>query len=266
VGPQGVVCYSYPKLGLLCHSDGGRWVFDLSDFTRLEVDRPLEGASRTELQSVNPVLSAGAGINLISDKDKFDSSLRDLRVARTNLLKSLESGVSTLRDSEEMRIIPIALVGQDNDHFCAVASAKMILAFHGIDRTQEQIAAAMGTISEGPEPGTPSAGQAPAYKILSNNVLEAVLESRFDSSDSDDFFLKMKGNIMSGLPFKMGIFGHAYAIGGYKIAQNSSGSVTRFLYVYDPEPPKKGQIRWEEWGFIWKRFRDFIAPRKATIV
>ena len=95
-GSQSVVCYSYPKLGLLCRDDKTRRVIDLFDPTILDVDTPLE-QGRTELLSVNSLLSAAA--NLPKDDSKFDSSMRELSVARIKSLDSIEDGIKALRES-----------------------------------------------------------------------------------------------------------------------------------------------------------------------
>ena len=128
----------------------------------------------------------------------------------------------------------MTLIGQDNDHFCAVATAEMILAFHGIEKTQTDIAAAMNT---GPT-GTLSETQKSAYEVLSNNALEATLETSFN-------FDELKQNILKGLPCKLGTWAHARAINGYQVARSSSGSIDQQLHIYDPFPPKNGLMYWE---------------------
>jgi len=155
-------------------------------------------------------------------------------------LEALLSAIEGAREIEMERVLPgMTLRGQKTPFFCAVATAQMILAYHGIVKTQEEIAAAMKT---GPA-GTNNSNQIQGYHGLAGEQFTAI----YDDTAS---FLEAKEEISLGRPFKSGVPGHARACGGWKTVESPNGTQKRWLYIFDPWPPEEGRAYWESWGAI----------------
>jgi hypothetical protein len=117
----------------------------------------------------------------------------------------------------------------------------MILASHGLQRTQDEIATVMHT---GPS-GTTTQDQVAAYGALANGRYSGALRDKptFDAAKQE---IDQVRSLKSGIP------GHARALAGWKISQTDGGPMEQFLYVYDPWPPKQGQVYWEDWTAVMK--------------
>ena len=133
------------------------------------------------------------------------------------------------------------LQGQEKNDYCAVATCQMILCYYRYYYTQDQIAPKLSYSSGSGCPPDQSAG----YEQLTCNHLDAT----FDSSPT---FSEAKSQIDALHPFKSGIPGHARACAGYYC--NLLTGVNR-LYIYDPSPwntnyKLAGSIKWEDWNAV----------------
>lgn len=240
-GAEGLVCYSYPKLGLLCvDSLGDRFVVDLADHQILSASASSSPeAGYSELPFAWSPLDQVLSIN--EQRHKFEREASSLAIPEgAGAAGSLQSITQAAQEGAQQRILSgVKLVGQETPVFCAVASAKMLLDFNGLEKTQEEIAVAMKT---GPA-GTTAEDQIAGYGSLSGGKLFATL-------DQDPSLEEAKGEIDAGRPFKTGIPGHARAIAGWKSATDPQTSNQAALLVYDPWPVNDGRIYWEFWGAV----------------
>lgn len=239
-GAQALVCYSYPKLGLLClDAEGRRLVIDLSDGERYTVDMlpGLEAGSSELAMTWSPFDGIHPGI-IGSQRQNFEKMASAIALPEGADLHSLEAVTEAVEASIQQKVLTgIALVGQETPVYCAVATAKMILEYHGLAKTQQEIADAMKT---GPY-GTTSLDQVSGYNSLGGGDWIASL-------DQDPSFKEAQSEINAGRPFKSGIVGHARAVAGWKSAAGASDKAKAALLVYDPWPVHEGRIYWEFWG------------------
>ncbi len=240
-GSKWLVCYSYPKLGLLCkRRDGSKAVIDLGHL------EPVDGQTQRAAEAEFPAL--WSPFDLVSKVSAaYFKELWSLNTAAMPRALDAEAGPDALasavegaRASESRAVLPpMKLYGQQTQYYCAVATAQMILEYHGIKKSQNQIAAAMNT---GPN-GTSNQNQVKGYDKLAKGRFEAT----FDDSAS---FMEAKMEISRGHPLKSGVPGHARACAGWKTRRGSPGIEKRWLYVYDPWPPQQGDTYWEDWSAI----------------
>jgi hypothetical protein len=260
-GKKSLVCYSYPKLGLLCSAeDGSKVIIDLGDLSTVRVDAVL--ANSPEL------LATWSPLALL--EDAFSGRSREAYFSYCERLKAidLESNIplntavegaqntteeSTLRQCGSGATGQcMSLRGQETPVYCAVATAQMILAYHGIDKTQTEIALSMQT----GQTGTTNPNQVAGYQSLSGSIFTGT----FDSTAS---FLEAKREIDEGRPLKSGVPGHARACSGWRTETSADGTETQWIQVYDPWPPNAGAIYWEAWSNTVHT--NFIYVRRTTI-
>ena len=149
------------------------------------------------------------------------------------------------------------LYAQKNGYYCAVATGQMILDFYRYYYSQDDIAAAMCTSTN----GTGNPGQVNGYESLSKSCLDATYDNTANWSEA-------KAEIDANRPVKSGGPGHARACAGWK-RENICiwpGPCKRWLKIYDPSPANSdicagGSIYWEDWdtkthtNFIYIRHR-----------
>lgn len=138
--------------------------------------------------------------------------------------------------TQEM-ISGVTLQAQSAPTYCAVASAKMILDYHGIVKTQDEIALVMQT---GPG-GTMPAQQLAGYATLSDNHYLA-------TNAAPATFDGIQEEIHASRPGKSGIPGHARVATGWRL--DPANAQTQWIYIYDPWPVNQGQVYWEAWGSV----------------
>ncbi len=226
------VCYAYPKLGILVGDTGDKlFIIDLGDFTLIPVipDKML------------PVDSLGIASPSSFFSDISVACSAERRLAEQNFLQGVEAGdpadlqasIARLRsESTELTLTNFVLSGQESSSYCAVATAQMILRYHGYDRTQDEIASAMGTDAS----GTNNQQQIRGY----TGITDAKFTAELDTTAS---FSEAKREIAEGRPLKSGVPRHARACAGWK--EDGDGLVS--IYIYDPWPPGQGAIYWESW-------------------
>jgi hypothetical protein len=231
-GPRGIVCYSYPKLGLLCRDNGlQRWVIDLAD------------------QTVIPVNSGGAtqeeGIG-IPPSPLDDAEQRGEEVDGDHQGNSPPT-------TEELHFVQnVELIAQETENFCAAASAQMILRslITGFPTTQQQIAQSMHI---GPYPRDNGAtlqeqqvGYLTEARTQGTSVTVEIIERQQQGITDQILFDRIRHTIDGGRPVKAGNDCHAWVLSGWKI-----GSGGPSVYRNDPYPPpsmdrpKGGTQHWD---------------------
>jgi len=264
-----LVCYSYPKLGVMFTVEGesqARVIYDVADLSRIS-ERP----ERTDSEGS----FAWSFYEAISNDDRrtrlrrfkaaddarlqIASRLRaDLVAAR--VLDSVASRVAVRFSRTTTKLLQFcshyaynaarghhcfSLHGQQVNDYCAVATCQMILCYYRYYFTQDQIAPACGYTAGN---GCP-ADQSPGYESMSCNHIDA-------SFDNAPTWQKARDQIDALHPFKSGVPGHARACAGYSRTVFTFGGTTEEkLYIYDPWPwnanfAVAGTVTWEDWDSI----------------
>ncbi len=264
-----LVCYSYPKLGVLldvldARQKPQRLIFDLFGGERIPgVTLPLERAGSfawSYYDSLQPEQTA-ANLKRFSAQDRVRRELtEEQRVElRTDLnLSRLSHDVvipirfatqklgfcSHYGYSEERSHHCFSLHGQQVHDYCVLATAQMILDYYRYFYTQDQLAA--------PFYYNDAAGGCPydthaSFESMSCNHLTAT----YDPSPT---WTKGCAEIDGGHPFQTLIPGHSRACAGYSLAywKGSNVAFDRHLFIYDPWPWNAdykvgGTLSWEDY-------------------
>lgn len=246
------VVYSYPKIGIRCTLDtspADEFIFDIGDHSVTPVNAFMTHSDPEDVtiawSPFDTIAPSTIGLYRARWRKHFDS-LPQVPARAANLKSALEATESTT--VEERSVNPeLQIVGQETDVYCALATAQMLLAHHGVIRSQDEIAEAMQVGRS----GTSVQNQLSGFAVLSENMLAASLDETTSFSDG-------KLEILSNRPFKSGIPGHARACGGFKVQDEKC-----WLYIYDPWPPRQGSVYYENWdavmhtNFIYLRQRQF---------
>lgn len=239
-----LVCYSYPKLGVLVTDRMGRtFVVDLFDRSMIHLEPVAASVDALggEFVTAWSLLSVAkrASSSLVAENFRMRNALVE------NLFRSdagLEASVLENLPLVKQKVLPnVPLRPQSNSVFCAIATAQMILERWNIIRSQEDIAVAMGTRFP-PDSGTRHSAQVTAYSTLSGGVLQG-------RSDSDPTFSEACAQIDIDRPLKSGIVAHARCCVGYKSAEGPNGP-QQWLLINDPWPSEQGNQYWEDWNQI----------------
>lgn len=262
-----LVCYGYPKLGLLYEVTGNgrpaRMLFDLADLQPVPAEAPKPGFEGRYAWSFYDSLAdeeRQTRLKRFGEADKRRLAVpaagrAKIRTART--ISGIVNSVELPKIVWLYHLLPycnhygpgetrshhcFVLHGQTTSDYCAVATCEMILCFYRYYYTQDQIATPLGYTPGG---GCPT-DQSPGYKTLTAHHLDAT----YDSAPS---FAKCESEINALHPFKSGIPHHARACAGYA-HYSIFGNTVRSLYIYDPwgadwDPDYKvsGAVSWESW-------------------
>lgn len=234
-----IVCYSYPKLGILCrrqHDPATKFVIDLWDLIIIPVvpDSPQENPE-SEIAVWSPY-----DIVVRSTIAQF----RWLWKRNMDLLPLLPESIKGLPDEIRkasnfvsplvtIKKPPLKLFPQEEQNYCAAAAVQMILDHHGQKFGQAAIASAMNTVMGGSSPQDQEAG---INKLLAGTKLQAEL----DEQPSPE---KAQGEILANRPFKVGIPIHARTVRGFQIGMGNK----TWLDILDPSPQNKGSLCFEPW-------------------
>ena len=276
-----IVCYSYPKLGLMYHvlarRERERIILDLPTLNKVPEAKPDLKREGAYAWSFYDTIKPDERRKKLDTFKKFNEirlqtpkKLREgLKVAKTLQKKEILSYVNTFtpmlyfyygrtlqfcshyNDSFGL-ILPYTakkghhcfiLHAQQKSDYCAVATCQMILCYYRYYYSQDDIAPSLGYSAGSGCPSDQSAG----YESLTNNHLDAT----YDSSPTWE---KAKDQIDQLKPLKSGIPGHARAVAGY-YKSNFGGTESKMVYVYDPWPwdadlTAGGQVSWEDWDSI----------------
>ena len=237
-----VICYGYPKLGILCRSKKSpdvRFVVDLWELVEIAVDvddheAPLEFVRA--VWSPFDYVARGKRAHLRALFRRNVAALARLPERVEDLIKAIEEAGGSIQESR-ITCPELELESQQTNYFCAAATAKMILDFYGIQQagaelSQNQIYGAMGVGETGALPQR----QVDAIPELTANALTASL-------DVDPVFSEAADEIRGERPFKTGTAGHARACSGFLI----EGGGKQWLYIYDPYPANDGAVYYEAW-------------------
>jgi hypothetical protein len=265
-----LVCYSYPKLGVMFTVKGEqgpvRVVYDVADLSPIPertdqdgregavawsfYDSLTDAERRARLKRFNAAEEARLGIAAKARREIVAArtlvSVADLVAFRwqrtaTKLLQFCSHYAYTHARGHHC----FSLHGQQVNDYCAVATCQMILCYYRYYFTQDQIAPACGYNAGS---GCP-ADQSPGYESMSCDHIDAT----FDSAPT---WAKGRDQIDLLRPFKSGVPGHARACAGYsRTTWLFGGTVDEKLYIYDPWPwnadfALAGAITWEDWGAI----------------
>jgi len=268
-----LVCYSYPKLGIMFEvinkGGTGRLIYDVADLARIPEKpngEPREGSyawsfydslstsqrrarlrrfQKLEDQRLSIPEATRAryltGKNLLLAIDKLKIKLK---IGGTKLLQYCDHYDYTDARSHHC----FSLHGQQVNDYCAVATCQMILCYYRYYYSQDDIADDLGYTAGSGCPSDQSAG----YESLSHDHLEA-------SYDTAPTWAKARDEIDALHPLKSGIDHHARACAGYSwhiASLLTGGGVYQYsLYIYDPWPwnadyALAGTITWEDWDAI----------------
>ncbi len=241
-----IVCYCYPKLGVMVAGQDGTptVVYDLFDETEHRVS-DAEAASPVS-DGTMLVYSLYQRIPESSDTSSRDAAFTEKEERYEAIVQAAEAAGISFRGGAEAgvgeKVLNVPLYGQETSVYCAVATGQMILEFHGFKRNQTEIAAAMNT---GPS-GTTNSDQVAGYESLSGKKLDA-------SYDSSAKYSEARSQIDANRPVKSGVPGHARAVIGWK-----ENATEKWLHVNDPWPVNLGQKRveasdgaaWTNWIYI----------------
>jgi hypothetical protein len=236
-GPEALVCYAYPKLGLMCEGrNHERVVLDLFDHTPVPVDfdkavAALDVYCWSPLE-MPPSMSRWIGILWTQNVATLSSRVENSPRAFSAALQLSRARMTEITLGDRM-----TLIGQMHTMACAPASFTMILRYHGSTCTQQEVANAMGTTEQY---GTDPDRQAPAISLLTGGTLVGTM-------DMVPSLEKAREEVTVGRrPFKQGISAHARVLAGWK----TDDADVPWVYVYDPWPVNQGEIYWEQWGAV----------------
>ena len=281
VGPPKLVCYSYPKLGVMFsgtdpHGKRGRLIFDVTSLDLIPEAKPgdmgREGAFAWSFYDSLSDDKRGEGIELAKKYKKVRAEVGDVGLTAMLASKTLFSIKDSLvavfpawkTTTKELQYCThyaynearshhcFVLHGQQTWDYCAVATCQMILCYYRYYYTQDQIAPSLNYA-----PGGCPSDQSAGYESLSNNHIDA-------SYDNTPTFAEAKTQINGLHPFKSGISGHARACAGYSQTSWYNIVTSSKLYIYDPSPwnadyKLAGSIQWENWDLPAKT--NFVTTR-----
>ncbi|NTW69547.1 MAG: hypothetical protein HGB23_06800 [Chlorobiaceae bacterium] len=267
-----LVCYSYPKLGLLFELSDvkgkkTRLIFDVADYSLISErasNAKIEGAFAWSFYDSISEEMRKERLRRYEQSNKWRLSIseqarKDLRSAgelapfldikdficklKLNITRELQF-CSHYNYNESRSHHCFSLHAQQVNDYCAVATCQMILCYYRYYYTQDDIAPELG-YSSGGCPSDQSAG----YEALTGNHLDAT----FDSAPTWE---TARDQIDALRPFKSGISGHARACAGYSsVWWLCDGVKDKKLYIYDPWPWNAdykvgGAVYWEDWDSI----------------
>jgi hypothetical protein len=271
-----LVCYSYPKLGVMfnlvdARARRQRLVFDIAGLRQIPEGKPDVDREGEVAWSFYDSLPEEERKRRFERHERIQAARLDLpddvrevlatevRVARISA--SLQA-VFPLFYTKQLQFCPhyaynearshhcFILHGQQEWDYCAVATCQMILCYYRYYYTQDQIAPSLN-YSYGGCPADQSAG----YESLSNNHIDAT----FDNAPT---WQKARDQIDELRPLKSGVPHHARAVAGY--SHSVFAIIPKQLYIYDPSPwdadyKLGGSIYWEDWDAI--THTNFIYTR-----
>ena len=267
-GSPKLVCYSYPKLGVMFNSGDTKnpVVYDVASFDRIPPLRgDAEGAFAWSFLDSIPDRERPARLKRYRAYDQARSEVSPALLKRMVAARSIGAAVDVSEfvkvrstKTRKLQYCPhynetearshhcFSLHAQQVNDYCAVATCQMVLCYYRYYYSQDEIAPRLGYSPGGGCPADQSGG----YENLTCNHLDAA----FDSSPT---FNKARTEIDALHPFKTGIPGHARACAGYSFTTwlFAAGTTDRKLYIYDPWPWNAdlklgGAVYWEDWDAI----------------
>jgi hypothetical protein len=245
-----IVCYSYPKLGILCQFGTKlkeKVVVDISD----QMIIPVEETQEPKYPSVKIVWSPYdmTTRGTIGHRrwlwERKIGLLPEEKLNRDNLRhRVLMARQSAVVRNTSPTLDPV--VGQQNHYYCAPATFRMILRQLWGDISQGVIGDEMNTTEED---GTSLTQQYTSIGDLTEGEMKGLL-------DDSESFAEAKAEIDANRSFKSGtVADHARACGGYKLENGK-----QWLRIYDPYPAGLGKKKYEEWNAIEQKNFVYVRP------
>jgi hypothetical protein len=245
-GKPKVVCYSYPKLAVeVADTDGRACLIDIADHSIVrpsEPPKPRFSESRFLWSPFDFVHRAIATSRLETFRRGAASliagPLSESAIAEVVPPRESPEGLETIPEcgGSTTALNCMRWVPQEAPDYCTLASAQMILAFHGISVTQQQLAQIMGISPS--DDGASIDQQMLAYRTLSRGILTP-------NYDPTPTFDEAREEVHAGRPLKSGIPGHARVCAGWSFRVMTDGSVVKWLRIFDPWPDSEPNIYWE---------------------
>ena len=255
-----LVCYAYPKLGILAASRNQpkeRFVIDLFDRRLIPVENnEYDEKKSPREESINRVWSPYDFVSRATVdhfRARWCRNIGSLpRMPGVPEQISVEAAAERDKIDERNTVPVLKPTGQATSSYCAPATMQMILRHHGFEKTQADIAEKMGTDDE----GTDLIPQADAIDDLTKFAF-------LGSVDETTSFSEAMTEIHANRPFKTGGFGHARACCGYMIEDIGEPTGREWLFIFDPLPENIGDKYFESWEAPYQR--DYIYVRRAPL-
>jgi len=263
-----LVCYSYPKLGLLAtlvarDRRTRQILMDVGDFTEvpMEPGPHKEGLGQIPYSLLSEI-SEEQEREKTQNWEKKNERIGDL-IRREDVLQPAR--FYRLDEPQRMKVVDdifdfllpyvektldycchtggckdhdcFCLHPQENNVHCARASAQMMLCYYRYCYSQHEIAVAYGVADTAL---TPVSAVVPGLESLTHNCFDATLDWSVGWSECTT-------EINERRPFMSCVPGHARACAGTKHWNIwiVSTPQPKYLYIYDPWPPNTGAISWE---------------------
>jgi hypothetical protein len=261
-GPERLVCYSYPKLGLLCKVPllGKKYVIDLADRSVLAVTDHSFGSKASDLLTTWSPFDGVERSSVPRLTERWSAGVEVLR-ARLSLGVELAELVNKAQETAQQRVLDLNLHPQSTETNCAAATAWMILDYHGVhlpipEGVDVSELSIIGKFLNIGSAGATNEDQVAGYMKIFPDSFEVM-------KDQDPEFAEamMEINTGGGRPLKSGIVGHARVVAGWKIEPTSQGLI-RSLWIYDPYPTNFGFKHWENWGTV--QYGNYIFVRRKA--
>ena len=241
-----LVSHNYPKLGILCErsDDSTNFVYDIGDSTIIPVhsnEEEINPESDTLIWSPYDIVVSSTIVRFRSIWYRDLTALPELPESVNDLPMAIVKAQGKIEQKHLTRP-EVQLSPQENPQFCAPASAQMIMHHHGVNKSQDEIWAAM---KKNPQGGVNPEDQVPAIFQVSKGVLRA-------EGDDTVSFEEAQREICAHRPFKAAVPQHARVCGGFRVDVDGK----TWLYIYNPEPLLQGGIYWE--AFEANRLNDFM--------
>lgn len=241
-----VVCYSYPKIGIMAdiqESNSKEEKSRLFDFSGSEIiDESINDTNSSEvtkvwsLYSEIPEEEIDGRLIAWNEYDKHAKEIEDKNFK--------EDGVQ-IKIAGVQKTLPFTYYRQISPVHCPAATAQMIAKYYGVTHTQQYIAEKMGIDSTGVS----------EYRQI-NYYYRPYLEKTGSYAEYSPTWIGAKNEIYADRPLVSGIGsglgGHTRACAGY--CQGLDGNY--YLYIYDPWDPAFGNDY--PGGIYWENFDSVV--------
>ena len=252
-----VVCYAYPRLGIVVpgHAEGPA-VIDLVDHRVLPLEHSGEGGEGWSTWQPFAQLSSDEAKEAAG---KFEAEVLALQSSPSSSSKTPEpAGVAFSAPALLDRSIPLPLVVQESDNFCAPAASQMILMHHGIRLDQREIAAKMGDVEAIELEGTRPSEQLGGLNAIcrSRGLLAEIIFANDVQNDWDKALPRLVDEISHHRPIQRQLKRplHVDVIAGMRGVLGSDDFMIRIL---DPHKPA-GEERLDRWDMVKTNINDLI--------
>lgn len=227
-----LVCYDYPDIGGLVKftvsgTENHSFVIDAYDLSLIP--------SSDQISFYNSIPSS----EILNRTHQWDSDQKYLQTVTAQSITPMATVTKTING--------FSLYPQQGTNWCAFATAQMISAYYGYQRTQQTIA---NTIGVNPDNG------ASIELVRSNYYIVPVASGGLGKAGSSISYTGMftyndiMNEMNSNRPIHTDRFEassyHARAITGY--SYTTTAPVSQYLYIYDPWPTTSGAVYWENWN------------------